>query len=246
MNNYNTDLEIIIPVYNEGATVLKVYEKLKTVLNNHITWRAFFIYDFFEDTSVPYLLELQNHDQHIVPLQQDFGRGVINALKFGFARVHDGAVAVVMGDDSDDLTTLLLMYDKFKDGAELVAASRYVAGGKYSGGAYIKKNLSKLAGWILSKTGLGTCDPTNNFKLYSGKFLKSVKIESTGGFEIALELTVKAALQGLKIYEVATIWRDREIGQSKFQLLRWLPHYLKWFFYYFKEKLCRSFNMSQK
>ncbi len=47
-----------------------------------------------------------------------------------------------------------------------------------------------------------THDPTNNFKLYSRRFLESVTIESTAGFELALELTVKASLAGLRIAEV--------------------------------------------
>ena len=77
--------------------------------------------------------------------------------------------------------------------------------------------------------GFRTHDPTNNFKLYSGTLLESVTIESTGGFELALELTVKAHLAGLRVAEVPTPWRDRTAGQSRFQLWQWLPHYLQWY-----------------
>ena len=38
--------------------------------------------------------------------------------------------------------------------------------------------------------------PTNNFKLYSRRFLDATPIESEAGFELAIELSVKATLQG--------------------------------------------------
>ena len=54
-------------------------------------------------------------------------------------------------------------------------------------------------------------------------------IESTAGFELALELTVKATLAGRRVAEVPTTWRDRTAGQSNFKLRKWLPHYLHWY-----------------
>ena len=74
-----------------------------------------------------------------------------------------------------------------------------------------------------------TRDPTNNFKLYARRFLDQVTIESTAGFELALELTVKATLTGRRVAEVPTNWRDRTEGQSSFKLRQWLPHYLHWY-----------------
>jgi len=56
-----------------------------------------------------------------------------------------------------------------------------------------------------------------------------VTIQSTAGFELALELTVKATLQGRKVAEVPTTWRDRTAGTSNFKLRQWLPHYLHWY-----------------
>jgi len=84
-----------------------------------------------------------------------------------------------------------------------------------------------------------THDPTNNFKLYARGFLDAVTIESTAGFELALELTVKATLAGSRIAEVPTTWRDRTAGQSNFKLRKWLPHYLHWYRVAFEGRLRR-------
>jgi dolichol-phosphate mannosyltransferase len=230
-------LEIIIPVYNEGENINKVYARLAKILENKISWRAFFIYDFDADTTIPFLEKIKQQDARVIPIKQTYGKGVINALKFGFHNAHDGAIAVVMGDNSDDLETLPQMYQAFLNGASVVASSRHDKAGEYLGGHPVKKYLSRIAGWVLNTTGLGTKDPTNNFKLYSGKFIKSVTIESQAGFEIALELTVKAAVNGLKIVEIPGKWQDREAGVSNFKIIKWLPHYLRWFFYYYWKKI---------
>jgi dolichol-phosphate mannosyltransferase len=103
-------------------------------------------------------------------------------------------------------------------------------GGRQEGGPRLKRLMSRTAGLTLHWfAGVPTHDPTNNFKLYARRFLDEVTIESTAGFELALELTVKATLAGRRIGEVPTTWRDRTAGQSNFKLRRWLPHYLHWY-----------------
>jgi len=77
--------------------------------------------------------------------------------------------------------------------------------------------------------GIPTHDVTNSYRLYGKKFLDSVQIESDGGFELGIELTVKAYLMGLKIGEVPTAWTDRTAGVSRFRLLKWLPRYFRWY-----------------
>jgi hypothetical protein len=100
--------------------------------------------------------------------------------------------------------------------------------------------MSRTAGLTLHWfAGVPTHDPTNNFKLYSRRFLEATRIESTAGFELALELTVKATLEGRTIAEVPTTWRDRTAGQSNFKLRKWLPHYLHWYGVAFRGRLRR-------
>jgi hypothetical protein len=77
--------------------------------------------------------------------------------------------------------------------------------------------------------GVPVHDATSNFRLYSKRLLNQVTIESTGGFELGIELTVKAYRLGMQIAEVPTTWRDRTAGTSRFRLWQWLPRYLKWY-----------------
>ena len=111
-------------------------------------------------------------------------------------------------------------------------------GGSQTGGPLLKGLMSRTAGLTLHWfAGLPTHDATNSFKLYRKSYLESVTVESTGGFELGLELTVKAYRQGRKICEVPTSWTDRTAGESHFKIMKWLPSYLKWYFHAFKTRL---------
>jgi hypothetical protein len=105
-------------------------------------------------------------------------------------------------------------------------------GGLQIGGPKLKGFLSRMAGLSLNLlTGLPSHDATNAFRAYRRSVLQSIPIESRGGFEYSLELTVKAYVGGWKITEVPCIWRDRTAGVSRFKLVKWLPHYLRWYLY---------------
>jgi hypothetical protein len=100
--------------------------------------------------------------------------------------------------------------------------------------------MSRTAGLTLHWFGgVPTHDPTNNFKLYSRRFLGGTTIESTAGFELALELTVKATIAGRRVAELPTVWRDRTAGQSNFKLRKWLPHYLRWYLAALRARIAR-------
>jgi hypothetical protein len=162
--------------------------------------------------------------------RNDLGRGVLNAMKAGIAGSTGPYVLITMADGSDEPHIVDSMVTLARDGADVVAASRYMRGGQQIGGPPLKRLMSRTAGLTLHWfAGVPTHDPTNNFKLYARRFLDVVSIESTAGFELALELTVKATLDGRTVAEVPTTWRDRTAGQSNFKLRKWLPHYLHWY-----------------
>ncbi len=188
------------------------------------------VYDFEEDPTVPVARRLTVQWPHLRPVLNDLGRGVLNALKVGFREARGEAVLVTMADGSDDAGAIMPMCMKLLEGYDLVCASRYMRGGCQVGGPYVKSLVSRVAGLSLHwLAGVPTHDATNNFKLYRRSLIENTPIQSTGGFELALELTVKAHLNGYRIIEVPTTWRDRTQGSSNFKTLQWLPKYLRWY-----------------
>ena len=198
-----TELSIVVPVFKEGEAVDPVLRALDAgVATEH---EILVVYDFDEDPTVPVIARLAAELPAVRGQRNDLGRGVL-------PKVVDPMVALA------------------RNGADVVSASRYMRGGHQIGGPPLKRLMSRTAGLTLHWfAGVPTHDPTNNFKLYSRRFLDTVTIESTDGFELALELTVKATLAGRRVAEVPTTWRDRTAGQSNFKLRKWLPHYLHWY-----------------
>jgi glycosyltransferase involved in cell wall biosynthesis len=222
------ELAIILPVYNEGEAVEPVLRGLSAgVTTPH---ELVVVYDFDGDTTVPVVQRLAGEIPGLRGLRNDLGRGVLNAMKAGIAGTSAPYVLISMADGSDEPHVVDPMVELAKGGADVVAASRYMKGGRQIGGPPLKRLMSRVAGLTLHWFArVPTHDPTNNFKLYSRRFLDATTIESSAGFELALELTVKATLQKRKIAEVPTTWRDRTAGQSNFKLRKWLPHYLHWY-----------------
>ncbi|MFL5681201.1 MAG: glycosyltransferase, partial [Chloroflexota bacterium] len=217
------ELSIVVPVYNEGEAVEPVLRALAAgVRTPH---EIVVVYDFDGDTTVPVVARLESSIPGLRPLRNDLGRGVLNAMKAGIAGTSAPYVLISMADGSDEPHVVDRMVELARAGADVVAASRYMRGGHQEGGPLVKRTMSRLAGLSLhGLAGVPTHDPTNNFKLYSRRFLESTTIESAAGFELALELTVKATLAHRQVAEVPTTWRDRTAGTSNFKLRKWLPH----------------------
>jgi len=228
-------IAIAIPAYHEQDNILKVMaeldKKVKTPNERHI------VYDSEDDPTCDvvrkFIKDKKRTDIKLVRNNVGTGRGALNAVKTGLwsAPADCDATIVVMADLSDDANMIDVMVKEYEQGAKVVCASRYMKGGHEIGGPFIKRTLSRIAGLSLYYLRrMPVHDPTNNFRLYDSKLLKSINIESTAGFEIAMEITVKAHKSGNKVTEVPVTWRDRTAGESNFKLWQWLPSYLKWYF----------------
>jgi glycosyltransferase involved in cell wall biosynthesis len=220
---------VVVPVYNEGENAVPTLRGLVEQTRTR-PLEVLVVHDFEQDTTVPVVKRLQSELPELHLHRNDLGRGVLNALKSGLAAARAPYVLVTMGDGSDDPGDIDAMYALAQGGADVVAGSRYMRGGGQVGGPLLKRTMSRVAGLSLHWLGgLPIHDATSNYRLYSRRLLQEVTIESTGGFELGLELTVKAYALGMRVAEVPTTWRDRTAGESRFKLWKWLPRYLHWY-----------------
>ncbi len=222
---------IVVPVYNEGDNIRQTLAELDAKVR--VDAQVWLVYDRDDDTTVPPARELEGKTRLPFRLVRNkYGRGALNAIKTGLEDASSELVVVTMADLCDPPEVINDMVAAAeRENADIVCASRYMKGGKQYGGPRFKGFLSHTAGLLLCWFArLPTHDPTNSFKLYRKSFLNTVTVESTGGFELGLELVVKAHLARRQIVEVPTTWRDRVAGQSNFKLWKWLPNYLKWLF----------------
>jgi glycosyltransferase involved in cell wall biosynthesis len=225
-------VSIVIPVYNEGNTVVPVIERIIEMVK--LPCEILVVFDTEDDTTVPFLWELAEKYPQLRPLRNTYGRGPAFAIRYGIDASTAPVAVVTMSDGCDDPSQIDQLARLIDRGVVVAAASRYARSGQQVGGPMMKSLMSRIAGLSLYWFArVGTRDATNSFKAYSTSFVKKVGIESDRGFELGIELVAKARRYRQPVAEIPTIWLDRAFGESNFKLWAWISRYLHWYFYAF-------------
>jgi dolichol-phosphate mannosyltransferase len=236
MSPSNLQVSVVIPVYNEGDAILPVLRRITEAVQ--IPCEILVVHDMPEDTTVPVIEAYALIDGRVRALLNTYGRGPANAIRYGIEHSESPCAVVTMSDGSDDPRQIHALARLVERGVVVAAASRYMPGGQQVGGPLLKRTLSRAAGlslYWLARIGLR--DATNSFKGYSTDFVREVGIHSRAGFEIGIELTAKSRRMRRPVAEIPTIWLDRELGDSNFQMARWIPQYLRWWAFAFGRRL---------
>ena len=221
-------VSIVIPAYNEGENIVAGLDRIVEAVTSD--FELLVVVDTATDTTIPVVEAYR--DKRVRAIVQTYGRGPANAIRFGIDSAAAPTTVVTMADGCDDPQQIDELVRLSERGVVVAAASRYMAGGQQVGGPRFKALLSRTAGrslyWF---AGVGTRDATNSYKAYNTDFVRRVGIDSRDGFEIGLELAAKARRHRQPVAEVPTIWLDRTFGQSNFKMSKWIPKYLRWYFY---------------
>ncbi len=224
-----TSLDLLIPVYREGHSILEVLHHLEKSVRTSV--RILICYDSDDD---PTLQALKEFNAIPITLVKNEGQGVHGAIMTGFRKSSSPAVVVYPADDDANGVILDRMKELSEAGADIVAPSRFMKGGCMKGCRWTKAFLVRSAAFLLHHVArVPTHDPTNGFRLFSRRVLDTIPVESTQGFAFSIELLVKARKKGYKIVELPASWFERKHGKSRFKILKWAPIYLRWFFYAF-------------
>lgn len=224
------ELDIVIPVYNEGGNIAAVL----AALQRHVRtpFRVLIAYDRDDDDTLPVLTGFRD----VLPIEtvRNEGRGIPGAVVTAFRRATAPAVLVYPADDDYNPPIIDAMVERLRSGCDIVAASRLMPGGRMVGSPWPKALLVRASALALHHVArVPTRDPTNGFRLFSARVIGEIPIRSTTGFAFSLELLVKVHRLRWAVCELPASWHPRRHGVSRFQLLRWLPGYLVWFGYAF-------------
>jgi len=224
-------LDIIIPVYNEGENIIAVLNSLATHVKTPC--RILICYDHDADTTLTVLKDFKTK-QFCIEFVKNKKTGAHGAVTSGFEHSTAPAVLVFPADDTYNAPILDRMYEKLLSGCEIVAASRFMRGGRMEGCPWLKSILVRVASFTLNRIALIPIqDASNGFRMFSRRVLESIIIESNQGFTYSLELLVKCHRLRWKVGEVPASWFERSKGRSRFLVIKWLPAYLRWYFYGF-------------
>lgn len=228
-------LSIIIPAHNEQDNIEDVIRKVESIIK--LDHELVVVNDHSTDSTKDIINRLCAEYPALKTVDNANAAGFANAIKTGFENANGEFAVPVMGDLCDDLNTIPEMMKAALKGFDVVCGSRYIKNGKRLGGSKFKGILSMLGGWSsYFLLGIPTHDIANAFKLYNMKVIRNINIESKG-FEISMELPLKAYFNGSKIFEVPTVWRERSKGKSSFKIFKLLPSYLKIYAWAIKKRI---------
>ena len=226
-------LDIVIPVYNEGANILRTLQSIARAVTTQK--RVLICYDREDDDTLPVI---RNNREALGELAIDFvrnrGRGAHGAVLSGFVASQAPFAVVLPADDDYNAGIIDAMVARADSGCDIVCASRFMAGGSMVGCPWLKAFFVRAGNFTLYHLArLPTRDASNGFRLFSRRAMDEIIIESDRGFCYSIELLVKCHRLGWQVGEVPANWFERTSGLSRFQVLRWLPAYLRWYAYAF-------------
>jgi dolichol-phosphate mannosyltransferase len=226
-------INIVIPAHNEEELIASTLCGIISCVKS--PYRIIVVDDGSSDGTAAVVEKFQAGHPGIVVLLSQPHRGFAAAVKNGLRHVPEDEVFVfVMADGCDEPGLIDEMIRRIDRGADVVCASRYMAGGRSVGGRPGKSIGSRMVNAALVFLTKFPChDATNSFKMFKKEALASLEIQSRG-FEIFMELVLKICARGGRVIEMPTFWKERSRGTSHFHVFRHGPKYVRWLLFGFR------------
>jgi glycosyltransferase involved in cell wall biosynthesis len=205
-------LSIVIPVYNEVATIAQIIERVRGV---NVDKEIIVVDDCSADGTRDALRSLPPADD-LVRLYHDVNQGKGAALRTGFASATGDVVVVQDADLEYDPGEYVKMLAPIADGrADVVFGSRF-AGGECHRVLYFWHFLGNRFLTLLSNafTNLNISDMETCYKMFRREVIQAIDIEENRfGFEP--EVTAKIAAMRCRVYEVGISYSGRTYEEGK-------------------------------
>lgn len=207
------NLSVVIPAYNEEATLAAIVQKLLSVPS---LLEIVVVDDCSSDKTREIADELARTYPQVLVTSHQRNAGKTEALKTGFAMTRGNVVIVQDADLEYDPSEIPAVIKPILDGhADVCYGSRFLVR-KATRVLYFYHYIANKVLTFTSNmfTNLNMTDVETGYKAFRGEIIRNMIITSSGfGFEI--EVTAKVAKLGCAIYEVPISYYGRTYEEGK-------------------------------
>lgn len=225
---------IIIPTYNERATLQKL---ITTILTLKPKFYIVIVDDNSPDGTGQLAERLaKNYPAvRVIHRQEKKGLGTAYVEGFKYALAQGADYILQMdGDFSHHPKYLPMLLEKARD-YDVVMGSRYRGGVRVNGWPFGRLLLSKFATFYTNLiTGMPDkliTDATSGFKCFRREVLESLDLNKirSNGYSFNIEMTYRTYRKGFRIWEIPIMFTDRNAGNSKMtKKIIWEAVWLVW------------------
>ncbi len=204
-------ISILIPVYNEVATLEEILKKVETTDFCGLEKEIILIDDYSTDGT----RDLYKKFSYKV-LYHEYNQGKGAALRDGFKEATGDIIVIQDADLEYDPVDYAPLIQLILDGKADVCYGTRLAGGKPSrsfmfthflGNKFLSLLTNILYGSTL--TDMETC-----YKAFKADFIKGIQIKSNR-FDFEPEITAKILKRGARLYELPVSYYGREFSEGK-------------------------------
>ena len=209
------ELTVVVPAYRERENIPALFDALDKALAG-VDWETIVVVDDAFDGTEELVRERAQRDPRVRCLHRIGRRGLASACIEGMLASSAPYVAVMDADLQHDERLMPQLLEAARRGdADIVVASRYMAGASTGELPAHRVRISRLASRLSRVLCRGLSDPMSGFFLVRRGFLERVVRRVYGrGFKILLDL-VAAARGDVLVRELPYRMRDRIHGESK-------------------------------
>lgn len=207
-------LSIIVPAYNEQATISKTIRRLLRTRIGGVVKEIIIVNDGSKDKTLQEIKKIGSHSIQIIDKRQNKGKGA--AIKDALKRVTGDVVIIQDADLEYDPSEMSRLIEPIRnDLADVVYGSRFMGGEAHRVLLFWhmvgNKFLTLFSNMV---TNINLTDMETCYKVFTKDVAKKLKLkENRFGFEP--EFTVKVAKMKARVYEMGISYSGRNYTEGK-------------------------------